>query len=56
MKANRDTVDSYRNKTRSTLEGIGQDVIAKTPHFETRVGKRRWNERANKRERRDGDA
>lgn len=50
-------LDSYRNKTRSTLEGIGQDVVTKTPHFETRVGKRRWNERASKRERRaDGDA
>jgi hypothetical protein len=29
---------------KQTLEGVGQD-LAKTPHFETRVGKRRWNER-----------
>jgi hypothetical protein len=44
-------VDSYRSKMKQTLEGVGQD-LAKTPHFETRVGKRRWNERS-KRERKD---
>ncbi|KAG9242993.1 hypothetical protein BJ878DRAFT_424674 [Calycina marina] len=46
-------LDSYRNKTRATLEGLNQDVVSKTPHFETRVGKRRWNERASKRARCD---
>ncbi|CAD6502022.1 BgTH12-02265 [Blumeria graminis f. sp. triticale] len=44
-------LDSYRNKVRTTMESIGKDVPSIAPHFETRVGKRRWNER-NKRERR----
>ncbi len=44
-------MDSYRNKVRSTMEGTGKDVAAVAPHFETRVGKRQWNERS-KRERR----
>jgi hypothetical protein len=34
----------YRGKMRSSIEQLGQDVN-QTPHFETRVGKRRWNER-----------
>lgn len=38
-------VDSYRNKVHSTMESVGQDVADKAPHFETRVGKRRWVER-----------
>lgn len=45
-------LDSYRNKVHSTMESIGQDVTLKAPHFETRVGKRRWMERS-KRGKRD---
>jgi hypothetical protein len=41
-----DIVDCYRNKVRSTMESTGQDVAAAAPHFETRAGKRRWNERS----------
>lgn len=50
------TVDAYRNKMRSSMMGQGQDVAQVAPHFETRVGKRRWNERIekNKKMRRDG--
>lgn len=48
-------LDCYRAKMKSTLEQAGQDVIRDTPHFETRVGKRRWLERG-KRERKDVDA
>ncbi|KAF8860173.1 hypothetical protein BDZ45DRAFT_588639 [Acephala macrosclerotiorum] len=48
-------LDSYRNKVRSTMESTGKDVAATAPHFETRVGKRRWNERI-KRERRSVEA
>ena len=48
-------VDSYRNKVRSTMESTGKDVAATAPHFETRVGKRRWAERS-KREKRGGSA
>ncbi|KAL1646533.1 hypothetical protein SLS58_003119 [Diplodia intermedia] len=36
-------VDAYRNKMRSTMVAAGQEVA---PHFETRVGKRRWLERS----------
>jgi len=39
------TVDCYRNKTRSAMESIMQDVKSSAPHYETRVGKRKWNER-----------
>ncbi|KXX72902.1 hypothetical protein MMYC01_210566 [Madurella mycetomatis] len=38
-------LDCYRNKTRSAMESIMQDVKLAAPHYETRVGKRRWNER-----------
>ena len=38
-------VDCYRNKTRSAIESIMQDVKTSAPHYETRVGKRKWNER-----------
>lgn len=38
-------MDAFRNKMRSTIIGAGQDVTVVTPHFETRVGKRRWNDR-----------
>jgi hypothetical protein len=37
-------VDCYRNKTRSAIESTMQDVKNVAPHYETRVGKRRWNE------------
>lgn len=43
-------VDSYRNKIRETMEKTDMVVAATAPHFELRVGKRRWNERG-KRER-----
>jgi len=41
---------------RSSMMGQGQDVTQVAPHFETRVGKRRWNERIekNKKMRREG--
>jgi hypothetical protein len=49
------SVDAYRNKMRSSMMGAGQDVTTVAPHFETRVGKRKWNERIekNKKSRRD---
>jgi len=51
-------LDSYRNKTLAALESAGQDVANTTPHFQTRLGKKRWNERNKKQENndRDGDA
>jgi hypothetical protein len=42
------SLDAYRNKMRSSMMGAGQDVTAVAPHFETRVGKRKWNERIEK--------
>jgi hypothetical protein len=41
-------VDAYRNKMRSTMVAAGQDVTTVAPHFETRVGKRKWLERSKK--------
>ncbi|KAH8816924.1 hypothetical protein F5884DRAFT_239537 [Xylogone sp. PMI_703] len=38
-------LDSYRNKVRSTMEATGKDVPSTAAHFETRVGKRIWNDR-----------
>ncbi|KAI9882446.1 MAG: hypothetical protein M1823_005807 [Watsoniomyces obsoletus] len=38
-------LDAYRNKIRSTMLADGQDVTHSAPHFETRVGKRRWQDR-----------
>ncbi|KAK3954007.1 hypothetical protein QBC32DRAFT_208842 [Pseudoneurospora amorphoporcata] len=38
-------LDCYRNKTRTAIEGMMQDVKTAAPHYETRVGKRKWNER-----------
>ncbi|KAF1816245.1 hypothetical protein P152DRAFT_388907 [Eremomyces bilateralis CBS 781.70] len=46
------SLDAYRNKMRSTMVAAGQDVSNVAPHFETRVGKRKWLERS-KRSRRD---
>ena len=48
-------VDCYRNKTRSAIESLMQDVKTVAPHYETRVGKRRWNERMRSAERRERD-
>ncbi|PBP23482.1 ribosomal protein L24E [Diplocarpon rosae] len=48
-------LDSYRNKVRGTMEQTGKDVATVAPHFETRVGKRRWNDRS-KREQRNDEA
>ena len=38
-------MDCYRNKTRTAMDSIMQDVKTAAPHYETRVGKRRWTER-----------
>ncbi|KAK0665875.1 hypothetical protein QBC41DRAFT_327075, partial [Cercophora samala] len=38
-------LDCYRNKTRSAMESVMQDVKTAAPHYETRVGKRKWNDR-----------
>lgn len=51
----RTTVDCYRNKTRSAIESIMQDVKNVAPHYETRAGKRKWNERVRSAERRERD-
>ncbi|KIW04528.1 uncharacterized protein PV09_04282 [Verruconis gallopava] len=40
------SLDAYRNKMRSTMVAAGQDVTTIAPHFETRVGKRKWIERS----------
>jgi hypothetical protein len=37
------------------MTNTGKDIAAIAPHFETRVGKRRWNERI-KKEKRSVDA
>lgn len=46
-------MDAYRNKMRSTMIAAaaatpGQEVSTIAPHFETRIGKRRWLERGRK--------
>ncbi|TLD06927.1 hypothetical protein PgNI_10703 [Pyricularia grisea] len=46
-------LDCYRNKTRSAIESLMQDVKTVSPHFETRVGKRKWNERMRRSEKKD---
>ncbi|KAI1080187.1 hypothetical protein F5B20DRAFT_580583 [Whalleya microplaca] len=48
-------LDCYRNKTRSAIEGVTQDVKVVAPHYETRIGKRRWSERMRRGEKRDDD-
>lgn len=40
-----DVVDTYRNKTKAAIEGTMQDVVALAPHYETRAGRRKWNDR-----------
>lgn len=47
------SVDCYRNKTRAAIEGAQSDVQSVAPHFETRAGKRRWNDRMRRGEKRD---
>ncbi|KAI1006344.1 hypothetical protein K3495_g1876 [Podosphaera aphanis] len=49
-------LDSYRNKVRTTMESVGKDVPSIAPHFETRVGKRKWNERSKRNRRGTDDA
>ncbi|KAM7222843.1 hypothetical protein V8F06_001741 [Rhypophila decipiens] len=48
-------LDCYRNKTRSAMESIMQDVKTSAPHYETRVGKRKWNERMRFGEKKDDE-
>ncbi|KAF2104638.1 hypothetical protein NA57DRAFT_30561 [Rhizodiscina lignyota] len=48
------SLDAYRNKMRSTMVAAGQDVANVAPHFETRVGKRKWLERSKKTKGREG--
>ncbi|KAH9895435.1 hypothetical protein F4778DRAFT_783791 [Xylariomycetidae sp. FL2044] len=48
-------LDCYRNKTRQAIEGAMADVKTAAPHYETRVGKRRWGERMRGSDRRDDD-
>ena len=38
-------MDCYRNKTCATVENLMMDIRFSAPHYETRVGKRKWNER-----------
>ncbi|KAL1999114.1 hypothetical protein VTN02DRAFT_5022 [Thermoascus thermophilus] len=39
------SLDAYRNKMRHTMLSAGQEPSSIAPHFETRIGKRRWLER-----------
>lgn len=52
----RRTVDCYRNKTRGAIENIMQDVKTVAPHYETRVGKRKWSERMRRGEKREEES
>ncbi|KAL8721974.1 MAG: hypothetical protein Q9225_001449 [Loekoesia sp. 1 TL-2023] len=38
-------LDTYRNKMRTTVTAGGQQVSVVAPHLETRIGKRKWQER-----------
>ncbi|KAI1401484.1 hypothetical protein F4819DRAFT_486511 [Hypoxylon fuscum] len=49
-------LDCYRNKTCTAIEGVTQDVKTMVPHYETRVGKRRWSERMRRGEKRDDES
>ncbi|KAI9732226.1 MAG: hypothetical protein M1834_004323 [Cirrosporium novae-zelandiae] len=44
------SLDAYRNKMRSSILANGQEVTNIASHFETRVGKRRWQERTRRSE------
>lgn len=48
-------VDCYRNRTRDAIGGVAKDVRYVAPHFETRVGKRRWNERMRRGDKREDE-
>jgi hypothetical protein len=48
----RDIVDGYRSRIASDLTGH-RDIRSVAPHFEVRAGKRRWNDRTEKYERRN---
>jgi len=47
-------VDCYRNKTWSAMQDI--KINSPASHYETRVGKRRWNERMRQAEKKEDDA
>ncbi|KAI1648212.1 uncharacterized protein F4817DRAFT_76871 [Daldinia loculata] len=49
-------LDCYRNKTCTAIEGMAQDMKTMVPHYETRVGKRRWGERMRRGEKRDDES
>ncbi|KAK4168682.1 hypothetical protein QBC43DRAFT_341356 [Cladorrhinum sp. PSN259] len=49
-------LDCYRNKTRSAMESVMQDVKTAAPHYETRVGKRKWNERMRASDKKEDDS
>ncbi|KAG4221632.1 hypothetical protein PC116_g29892 [Phytophthora cactorum] len=49
-------LDCYRNKTCTAIEGMAQDMKTTVPHYETRVGKRRWGERMRRGEKRDDES
>ena len=40
-----ETVDAYRNKMRSLGPAGGQEATSMRSYMETRVGKRKWQER-----------
>jgi hypothetical protein len=42
-------LDCYRNKTKAAIENMMADVRVLAPHYETRIGKRMWNERMRRR-------
>ncbi|KAI1631033.1 hypothetical protein F4809DRAFT_654340 [Biscogniauxia mediterranea] len=49
-------LDCYRNKTSGLIENTLQDVKTAAPHYETRIGKRKWGERLRRGEKRDDEA
>ncbi|KUI60853.1 hypothetical protein VP1G_08056 [Cytospora mali] len=49
-------LDCYRNKTRQAIDSIMQDVKTVAPHYETRVGKRRWTEKTRRADKKDDEA
>ncbi|KAI2469745.1 hypothetical protein F4781DRAFT_208752 [Annulohypoxylon bovei var. microspora] len=49
-------LDCYRNKTCTSIESATQDVRTTVPHYETRVGKRRWGERERRGDKRDEES
>ncbi|KAI0169789.1 hypothetical protein GGR52DRAFT_551523 [Hypoxylon sp. FL1284] len=49
-------LDCYRTKTTGAMEGAAEEVASTAPHFETRVGKRKWSERMRRGEKRDDES